>query len=208
MGRIFNMNFSQEDRVELAQTIKNAALFYGKTDITKESVIQMLNVFEQFFNYPAAQIKKAFHDYILDSKNKFFPSPASLRPYIEPEIDSDSLAVVATSRVIEAVSKFGYNNSTEAREYIGELGWRAVKSFNGWLYVCENLGINISITTFSAQVRDLSKSIIKMDKLGIKDGPIQIGKNQKSPDMLLGDNKNEQILKFIDFLKKPEIAKT
>lgn len=193
---------NQDQRNILAATISESASFYGKSDISKHDISGFINIIEKFFIFPFDQILSAFNNYILDPKNKYFPSPATLRPYINPELDGDTMATLAASRAIEAVTRFGWNNSTDARAYIGELGWTAIKRFGGWVYVCENMGKSLSVNVFLAQVRDLSKSIIKQDKLGIVDGPIQISAAfEKTEDMVLSDKKNEQSLKLISYLK-------
>ena len=139
----------------------------------------------------------ALEAYRKDFKNKGWPRPSDLRALVIPPIDDDSKAVEAASRTVAAVSKFGWNKPKEAREYIGELGWVAVQRFGGWMYICENLGVDISITTFQAQIRDLSKAILKLDKAGSFDQPINMIGNAKEKPQELEPAAN--ILKLVEF---------
>ncbi|WP_289460478.1 hypothetical protein, partial [Klebsiella pneumoniae] len=65
-----------------------------------------------------------------------------------------------SGRIREAISKFGYANQQDAREYIGSLGWKVVERFGGWIYLCENHGLDLNPLTFFAQARDSVISII------------------------------------------------
>ena len=175
---------NQEERNILAGRISNSAVFYGKYDLAKEQISTYISVLENHYKKPLAKYLVAFNDYEKDSKNKFFPNPANLNQYINPEVSDDHQATAAASRAIEAVSKFGWCNSSQAKEYIGEIGWRAVQAFGGWQYVCENLGTEIQLTTFNAQIRELSKSIISRAKLGVVDAPVELPYENKNTNVL------------------------
>ncbi len=193
---------TQEDRNQLAKTILETAIFYGKYDLSKDSISIYITSLDSHYNSDVFTYTKAIRDYKNDSKNKFFPSPASLNPFINPEITDEMLSVDTASRVLEAVSKFGWCNSSEAKNYIGDLGWQTVKVFGGWSYVCENLGNNIQISTFNAQARELTKSQIQRSKLGIGNQPISL--EYKDPDALLNDKKRDQVINLIDKIKTLE----
>jgi hypothetical protein len=97
--------------------------------------------------------------YIDNSANEFFPRPISkliaiIKTPVSLEDDSQEIA----SKIINAVSKYGWNNYEDAKTYIGERGFDVVKRFGGWQYVCQELGQNIQLTTFNAQIRELLKS--------------------------------------------------
>lgn len=196
---------TQEERNSLAQTILETAIFYGKYDLSKEHISIYISTLDNHFNKKYEVYFNALLAYKKDSKNKYFPSPAGLSPYINPEISDESISVDTASRVLEAVSKFGWCNSVEARAYVGELGWQTIKVFGGWNYICENLGNNIQISIFNAQARELTKSQIQKDKLGLGSGPISI--DYKDPDALLNDKKRAQVINLIDKVKTIEGAK-
>lgn len=163
---------SQQERDQLALQLFEMALFYGKSDLTRESVTATINLYESFFRRTLTEYLDAIRSYMADQKNIQFPAPARLRPYLDKELDDDSKAVEVASRVVAAVSRFGYTWPSEAKNYIGDLGWEAVQRFGGWTFVCENLGVGISQTTFQAQIRDSAKAIIKTAKMGAFDQAI------------------------------------
>jgi hypothetical protein len=102
-------------------------------------------------------VSTAMSSWRLNPKNNRMPLPAQIRQMVCPEIDQDSVAREIASRVIAAVSKFGYTDPNGAKEYIGETGWEIVRRFGGWQYICENLGVTLDLTMLTAQVRDLAK---------------------------------------------------
>jgi len=118
-----------------------------------------------------------------DQKNKTWPRAADIRNLVSPTLDSDTKGKLAASRVIESVSKFGYTNPEEAKNYIGELGWKAVQRFGGWQYICENLGLSIQISTFQAQIRDVAIATDKAGHIGMQDTPIGITAPKETPQL-------------------------
>jgi len=163
---------TQHERDILAKKIFECAFYFGKTDISRDQISKTIDLFESFFGKSLHEYLNAFDAYILDSKNKFYPTPAQLRPYLTQELDDDTKAVEVASRVVAAVSNFGSHRGIEAKTYIGDLGWEAVRRFGGWNFICSNLGENISMTTFQAQIREVSKAVIKTAKVGSYDAPI------------------------------------
>jgi hypothetical protein len=194
---------NQDQRNALGVKIGEAAFYYGKTDLSKEQVISYINVIIKYYaDQGLEKIISAIDSYILDSKNKFLFSPATLRPYLFPELSTETKSIEVASRLTSAVRKFGYSNPGEARAYVGELGWKIVERNGGWQPLCENLGVSIPVTTFQAQARETAKALIETAGLGEFDKPIGIEfKEQKHPNMILNDKKREEALKFLDHLK-------
>jgi hypothetical protein len=120
------------------------------------------------------KVCESLDKWVRTSKLGRHPYPAEIREMVNPTLDSDSKGKLAASRVVEAVSRFGYSNQDDARKFIGELGWDAVRRFGGWQYVCENLGATIQLSTFQAQVRDICTSTDKAALIGMSNSPIQI----------------------------------
>ncbi len=143
------------------------------------------------------KIIEALHKYRLDKKNNFWPKANKIRDIILPEQTPETMANEAASRIRYAISTFGWTNPQKAREYIGELGWRVVERSGGWMYLCENHGVELSPLTYHAQARDLAKSICESEKLGLGDQPIGL----PSPE-----NKN-QIQKITNLISMKEIPK-
>ncbi len=109
----------------------------------------------------------AYERYRKNPRNKTTPLPSVIRELINPEIDDDSLAVSTASKVSEAVTKFGYCNPSDAKGFVGELGWAAVRRYGGWTEICDNLGTSkLPKATFMAQIREIAKADIKIQKSG------------------------------------------
>lgn len=152
------------------ETIILTASYYG-FNLRPEVLIMFV---EDLSDYDEDSIIQAYKSYRRNPKNLRMPLPAQIIDLLSPKMADDHLAVDAASRVIEAVSKYGWCNPEDALAHIGELGWRAVMYFGGWQYLCENLGKDIQLTTFNAQIREISKSVIAKAKAGIPDGPLEI----------------------------------
>lgn len=113
------------------------------------------------------EIMRAYQTYRKNPRNTKMPLPSAIRAIVNPEIDDDTFSVSTASKVLEAVARFGYTNPTEARDYVGELGWVAVKRFGGWTEICETLGTSkLPKATFQAQIREIVKSEVKVLKAG------------------------------------------
>lgn len=171
---------NQDERNILARQILELSVVYGNYEMSSDKVRIYISALDSFYNLSLEKYLNALVTYSKNSKNKSFPSPIGLGEYLNPEVSDDHQATASASRAIEAVSKFGWCNSQQARDYIGELGWKAVQAFGGWQYVCENLGSELQLTTFNAQIRELSKSIISRSKLGIVDSPVELPFNEKN----------------------------
>ena len=104
------------------------------------------------------KLAEAFKHFRHKPGQKFLPMPADILAFCNPKGDPDSDAREAAARIVQAVGKFGYMQGSAASKFIGSLGWRVVERIGGWQYLCENLGTNIDVTTFTAQARDLCKA--------------------------------------------------
>jgi hypothetical protein len=165
-----------DERKELAKTLIYMATLYNRT-LNHDFLSAFL---DDLSDLSLSGLIAACKIYRNDPKNKFFPVPAQLRELVNPRISDDALAKEAAARVIQAISKFGWPNPTEAKEFIGELGWRGVTRFGGWSSVCENVGTTISPDTFYAQLRDLCKSTQELTMVGAGDGPIALPERNTS----------------------------
>lgn len=95
-----------------------------------------------------------------------FPSVRSIVELIMPSTNDEFEAIEAAARIIQSVSKFGYSGASEARKFMGELGWRIVERFGGWMTVCETMNSD-NIGILHAQFRQLAKSQIHRAKVGM-----------------------------------------
>lgn len=159
------MNRTQ--RAQVGEKIVYAWKSYNRT-IEPGTLSFMLDVLNE---QDHAAIIKALNSYCINPKNKMPPTIADIMAFINPTVDDEALAIDASSRVVAAVTKFGYNNAVEARDWVGELGWAAVERSGGWLNICENLGLSLQVGTFTAQVREICKAQIKAAKAGTLNTP-------------------------------------
>lgn len=91
------------------------------------------------------------------------PTPGELMAHARPTMNVQDQGVAIAGRVYKAVCDFGWTSPQGARQYIGETGWQVVEQFGGWQYICENLGLKISVDTFRAQIRDSARAQIQYD---------------------------------------------
>lgn len=188
------------DRNTLAKEIHDTAIFYGKYDLTADSITTLINILEKHYpEFFLEEFLQAYTDYKNDSKNAFFPSPSSLRKYLSPEVDDETVAISTAARVIEAVSKFGWSNSSDARAFVGELGWAGVCRFGGWSLICQELGVSINVGTFQAQLKAIIKSEVVISKAG---GLPALDYHKRDPDMQISDKRNAQVFQLVQSLGK------
>lgn len=144
----------------MSQKLKKAIVltssYYGKT--ISDEVLRM-------YEYDLKDYDEELCLQILNSwrqEHKTFPLPIEIINKIkelqkDPSLDAGLIA----ARITGAVRKFGYANAKEAREFIGEHGWYLVTQKGGWTFICENLGMNLNITTFEAQNRNQLETLVK-----------------------------------------------
>lgn len=182
---------TRNERIELGNQIGMTALFYG-VEIEQNRLTMILNYWEST-NIAPPTIIAAYKRFMEESKNQRFPPPAEIMSIIRPKADAHDIGVVTAAKVVQAVSKFGYNNQEDAYAFIGPAGVDAVRRFGGWLYICENLGVTIDVTTFQAQVREITKSEIKLNALGVSTNRIGFEEKEK----LESSEKMDQVLALI-----------
>jgi hypothetical protein len=170
----------QTDRVFIGRNWMALAELYGRT-ISPDALKAMLDAVDDL---PMAAVQGVLNSWMRRPESHRFPLPVDIRNLIKPNLSDEEMARESASRVIAAVSKFGWNNSSAAREWIGELGWLAIGRAGGWLYICENLGRTLSLTTFQAQIRDLCATNVKLAKAGQLDQPVGIPGSGSTLDAL------------------------
>lgn len=114
-----------------------------------------------------------------DPKITRFPLPAQIRERIEPPENPEGLAIEASNRIVEAISRFGYWRESEAKEFIGELGWLVVQRQGGWQAICENTLVT-TLPTQKAQWRELAKVLYARSKSGTLDTPPALPKSENT----------------------------
>lgn len=162
---------NQQERDQLGIKLTQIAMMYGKEFPKEQATIYIDSLVsfmpDTFENYMGALLK-----YINDSKNKFFPTPMNLKQYLQPEMSPEAMGNEVASRIRAAITKFGWCNPNDAKNYIGDLGWKVVERSGGWQYICENHGVDLNVLTFHAQARDTTKAMLESNSIGSFDQPI------------------------------------
>lgn len=156
-----------EERIKVGEAWLALAQVYEK-DISKASLSMMLDSVDDL---PSKKILDALRIWSRTSKQSRHPYPAEIRQLILPEIEDLVIANEAASRVMQAVPKFGLHGWEEAKKFVGELGWLIVSRFGGWGYLCENLGVSLSVTMFQAQAREIARSQFILAKHNLHNTP-------------------------------------
>jgi hypothetical protein len=139
------------DRQDLARVIKNTATYYGRE--LKPEVLSMMC--DDLADLPIDDVIAAYNAYRRNPKNRAFPLPAQIIEIVCPEqhVSHEDQAAEIAARIVGAVTRYGWNNSKYAQEFIGPVGWGVVERQGGWAHLCQNLGVTIDPSTFQAQVR-------------------------------------------------------
>lgn len=128
-----------------------------------------LNYYAELFDkVPIPEFESALKSIMLDPKVQRFPLPAVLVQHLRTTVSDDQLAVEAAARVVTAISRYGWNNEAQAREYVGGLGWAVVEKQGGWQKLCADLKA-ADIGVFQAQARELAKTQLVMARAGRTD---------------------------------------
>jgi len=156
---------TNEQKMHISEVLMARAEISGRV-LSKPAIRMMI---EDLSDLPFEAVYRVLQGWGKHSSD--FPSPAKIRERLAPETsDADDGRDIA-SRVIGAVSKFGWNQPLQAKLYIGEIGWECVSRIGGWVTFCselndENKGI------YNAQIRDLSMTLKKKAVNGTLNQPI------------------------------------
>lgn len=85
------------------------------------------------------------------------PMPSDLIKILEPAANKDLIAREIAARIVGAVTKFGWPNGQNAKEFIGSDGWVVVNKMGGWSYICGAMGSTLDPNQFQAQAREIIK---------------------------------------------------
>lgn len=146
----------------LKKIIVVTAEYYGR-DLSTEAMQMRASDLAHLL---IADVERAYIEYRRNPKNRTDPLPAQIMEILDPSISDDGEATEAAARVIAAVSKHGHTNPIEARQWMGELGWKVVEILGGWYTVCTSLGIGITAGTAQAQWTKIAKQVIDKSRAG------------------------------------------
>lgn len=164
---------SPEQRSQLTALIVATSMYYGQQ--LPDSVIRLY--VEDLEDLPFERIVWAIREARRDPKTTRFPLPAIIRDKVMPADLSDGECLIASGRIIGAVSAIGPYEPARAREYIGELGWEIVKLEGGWEEVCQKLTYD-NEATLKAQWRNTAKAVVQRMRAGVSSAPALPSSNQ------------------------------
>lgn len=108
----------------------------------------------------AEEVQYAVTEFARDPNQTRFPLPAMLREKIHPTLTVENAANELVGRAIQAVARFGYVDPTGAREYLGEIVWRALPDENGWRdFCCSEIPQGIA----RAQLRERIAAVLRRE---------------------------------------------
>lgn len=149
------------DAQEIKKLIIGLAELYNE-QLSANRLVLYAQVLSQF---TVAQVQKAVNEIIHDKTVMRFPLPAIIADKIRPSENIDAEANEAANRILQAISKHGWNHATEARSFIGELGWLVVERQGGWENLCAAV-MPEQHGTLKAQWRDSAKALYHRAKQG------------------------------------------
>lgn len=158
--RLVKMGETMSLRTEIAKIIIGLAEYYEK-ELTET---QLAMYIEDLLELSPQDLLRAVRLYRNHSNHDRFPLPNKLKAMIEPPIDQRARDAVA--RILTAISRIGPYRSSEAKEFIGELGWEIVKLQGGWEELCTSLNDN-NKPNLQAQWRELGITLINKEKMGL-----------------------------------------
>lgn len=171
------------------------ATYYSKT--LSEPLLAMYC--DDLEGLPAQKIIDAYRAYRRDPRNRSFPIPAQIRAMIENEPTNDAIAREIVARIVSAIGSFGWNNSSEAKKFIGQTGWLAVDRIGGWSYLCQEYGLTIQPGQFMPQIKAVIQD--RLDFGSNLENRALTGFNEQK---LLDENQPEFIKKLISSSKNIE----
>jgi hypothetical protein len=152
---------TEAEKQHLKKLLVGTAAYYGQS--LRDDVL--LLYVEDLTDLPFEAVCTALKEIRRDPKTTRCPLPAVIRNHITPAETDENKAIEAVSRIIDAVSRFGWNNLEAAKEFIGELGWQIVTRDGGWQNVCESMNPD-NLGVYRAQWKQLALTQIQRAKAG------------------------------------------
>lgn len=95
---------------------------------------------------------------IIRTTSNYFPRPSVILEAARGNYKDHGIEL--SNRIIEAMTKFGWSNPDQAKNHIGELGWKIVQQAGGWARICETSS-DEQIPILRAQWRELAVVLLK-----------------------------------------------
>lgn len=150
---------TKEEQSALKAMIVGHSAYYSKK-LDDHVVVMYVN---DLLDMSLESIRNAFVEYRRNPKNRSMPLAADIRALADPKLQIEDEATITVSKLLEAISRFGYTNQERAMDYIGELGRELVKSEGGWENVCQTV-TNDNKMIFRSQMMTLAKSLAIRNK--------------------------------------------
>lgn len=175
---------TNEEKIKIGEAWAALGNLYGK-EINRAA---MNIILKSVSGLNADAVLNALEGWPATSKYHRPPYPSEVIEIVDPRANLRDVAINTSSRIRHAVSKFGWSNQSDAKNFIGDMGWRYVERIGGWKYLCENLGTNISETTFIAQCRDAvaSDQNLAIANINTDQPTLEQVKNRTSTNELIG----------------------
>jgi hypothetical protein len=149
------------------------SVFYNPmpNEITIEAYVNKLH----FDGFKPEEVK-----YVLDrclSISPFFPAICEFYKIIKPiKENHDDQANLLVGKIIKAISDYGPYQTSNVKDFVGEVSWDVIENFGGWHMLCEITNDQLPATR--AQLRDLAKGIVK--KSSVQKNLTQLSENKLS----------------------------
>lgn len=160
-------------RTDELQTLKAlilaTAAYYGQK--IEDQVLVMYAKDLEDLEFDAVSF--AYDKWRKDPKHAKAPLPAQIRSMLNATVTDEDKARDAASRIVSAMSRFGYMRPEDAKEYVGELGWAVVERQGGWSSLCERV-MREELPTYQAQWRQLALSLIHLFESGLGHRPPEL----------------------------------
>ena len=128
------MKSNAENRKIIANALLELSDYYAR-QLTRAALVMMVDDLDDL---QPQSILDAIRAYRRDPRNRTFPLPAQLRQILSPMVVGQAPGREILGRMTAAISKFGYMGSSQAREEIGELGWKVISEHGGWPAFCQS----------------------------------------------------------------------
>lgn len=120
------------------QKIQQAVLVLAETQGKQMSSASLKLFTDALGDISAKQVEVAILEHLRGPSGRFFPSPGDLLTHIHQFQTVPQAANECVSRVIEAVSRFGYVDPEGAKAFLGPLVWGALPGAVGWKEFCSS----------------------------------------------------------------------